>query len=62
MEKPTRENYKQWYDARVERTIKVMEKQSVIPGHQILAENLSNKVLFNNGYVLNTKTDSMEKK
>lgn len=62
MEKPTRQNYKEWYQQRVDRTIRVMEKQTVIPGHQVLSEGLSNKVLYDNGYILNTKNDCMEKK
>lgn len=62
MEKPNRDNYRQWYQDRIERTIRVMEKQKVIPGHQVLSENLSNKVLYDNGYTLNTQTDCMEKK
>ena len=61
MKAPTIENYKKWYNDRIERTKKVMEKQNVIPGHQVLTDNLSASYLYKNGYILNTKTDCLEK-
>lgn len=49
---PTPENYKKWYQDRIDRTIEVMKKQAKIPGHQVAKENLSASYLYKNGYVL----------
>jgi len=62
MQAPTPENYKEWYAARLMRTMSVMEKQKAITGRQVREENLSMRLLYDTGYVLNNATDTMEKK
>jgi len=59
---PTPENYKEWYASRLMRTMSVMEKQKSITGRQVREENLSMRLLYDTGYVLNNATDTMEKK
>jgi len=53
--------YKEWYEQRAKRTIKVCETQDVIEGTQIREELLSLKIIMNNGFKLNTRFDRMEK-
>ena len=62
MQAPTPENYKEWYASRLMRTMSVMEKQKSITGRQVREENLSMRLLYDTGYVLNNATDTMEKK
>lgn len=62
MQAPTPSNYKKWYALRLERTMAVMEKQKSITGRQVREENLSMRLLYDTGYVLNNATDTMEKK
>ncbi len=61
MQAPTPENYKQWVQERNERTIEVMKKQNKISGMQCRQENLSLRMLYDNGYVLNNTSDTLEK-
>ena len=58
---PTPENYKQWYQDRIDRTEAIIQKQKIVTGRQIRQDNLSVKYLVDHGYVFNDKTDSMEK-
>ena len=59
---PTRENYKQWYAWRVQRTKKAMAASNNIKGEQIKDENLSMMILEQNGYRLDAATDTMVKR
>lgn len=59
MNAPTPQNYKQWYQDRLERTrVAMLSKR--ITGRQIRQENLSVKFLADNGYTHNPVTDTME--
>jgi uncharacterized membrane protein len=58
---PSRETYAQWVADRIERTKAVMLTQKSIPGAQVKQQNLSMKLLYQNGYVLDATTDTMVK-
>lgn len=59
---PTPETYVQWVNERKQRTLDVIAKQSRISGRQIVEQNLSVRMIYDAGYVLDTATDTMEKK
>jgi len=58
---PTPENYAEWVADRRQRTAAVIAKQTKISGRQIREENLSARMIYDAGYVLNNATDTLEK-
>ena len=61
LDPPTPANYQAWYQARIDRTIEAMRTQKRIPGFVVRRDNLSMKVLYDNGYTLDQQTDTMVK-
>ena len=60
MKTPTPSTYTEWKHTRAMNTRNAM-KQKTITGKQVKDLNLSLSILYKNGYVLNTKTDILEK-
>lgn len=58
---PTPENYAEWYAWRKERTAAAMAASKRISGQSIRLNNLSMKMLYDNGYTLNPETLEMVK-
>lgn len=58
---PSIKEYPEWVAARRERTLAAMRRSNRITGQQVLAENLSLKLIYDAGYVLNPATDTLEK-
>ena len=59
---PTPETYAEWVNERKQRTLDVMARQSRISGRQVADENLSARMIYDAGYVLDASTDTLEKK
>lgn len=59
---PSRTTYKEWYQARKDRTMEAIHAGRVrISGNDVRRENLSMKVLYDMGYTLDNTTDTMVK-
>lgn len=58
---PTPANYQEYVSQRNARTQAAMNKSTRINGGQIRENNLSVRMLWDSGYTLDTKTDTMVK-
>jgi hypothetical protein len=58
---PSIKEYPAWVAARQQRTLAAMQRSNRITGQQVLAENLSLRMIYDAGYVLNSATDTLEK-
>lgn len=58
---PTVKEYDAWVAARKMRTIEAMKKHDKITGRMCREQNLSLRLLYDSGYILNPSTDTLEK-
>lgn len=61
MKAPTPQTYLKWIAERDARTVEFMRKYRKITGRQVKENELSVKMLCDNGYVFDVATDTLEK-